>query len=290
MSSQSSHHPVFVIGDIHGQFDKLVGLLRNAGLVSADLHWAGGRAALWFMGDFFDRGPDGIGAVELAIRLQHEAAQVGGRVNSLLGNHEALLMSARLFGERRTGWGGTFKGDWERNGGRQPDLKRLEERHMRWLAELPAMAREGDRLLIHADSLLYCDYGLTWDKVNAGFRAILTCDVPQAWDRLLEQFGDRLAFMDVERGPTSHVRDHVAARFLEIFGGRQIVHGHTPIGSVMGMPPEAVTGPLVYANGLCVNVDGGMYRGGPGFVYKLPPLDAMSYQERLTGLAAPGGA
>jgi len=26
----------------------------------------------------------------------------------------------------------------------------------------------------------------------------------------------------------------------------------------------------VYAGGLCVNVDSGMYLGGPGFVYRLP--------------------
>ncbi|HET9493991.1 MAG TPA: metallophosphoesterase [Chloroflexia bacterium] len=285
----SSPNPVFIVGDIHGQFDKMVGLLRQAGLVSPDLHWSGGKAVLWFMGDFFDRGPDGIGAVELAIRLQHEAAQVGGRVNSLIGNHEALIMSARLFGERVTGWGGTFKGDWERNGGRASDLKRLEDRHMRWLSGLPAMAREGDRLLIHADSLLYCDYGLTWEKVNAAFRAILTCDVPQAWDRLLEQFGDRLAFMDPDIGPSSITRDPVAARFLEIFGGRQVVHGHTPIGSVTGVPHDEVTGPLVYASGMCVNVDGGMYRGGPGFVYELPPLESVPAHD-VSNVATPGGA
>jgi hypothetical protein len=286
----SSLEPVFVIGDIHGQFDRLVVLLRAAGLISADLHWSGGRAVLWFTGDFFDRGPDGISAVELAIRLQHEAAQVGGRVNSLVGNHEALIMSARLFGDRLTGWGGTFKGDWERNGGRASDLVRLENRHMRWLAGRPAMAREGDRLLIHADSLLYCDYGLTLDKVNAAFRAILSCDVPQAWDRLLEQFGDRLAFMDPEDGPSSHLRDPVAARFLEMFGGRQIVHGHTPIGSVMRVPHDTVAGPLVYAGGMCVNVDGGMYRGAPGFVYELPPLEVVPAPESVPDVVMRDGA
>jgi hypothetical protein len=29
--------------------------------------------------------------------------------------------------------------------------------------------------------------------------------------------------------------------------------------------PEEVTEPLVYADGLCVNIDSGMYLGGPGF-------------------------
>ena len=39
-----------------------------------------------------------------------------------------------------------------------------------------------------------------------------------------------------------------------------------------GQPPEDVREPLVYSRGRCVNVDGGMYLGGPGFVYQLPPL------------------
>ena len=177
-----------------------------------------------------------------------------------------------------------------RNGGRASDLERLEDRHLRWLADRPAMALEGDRLLIHADSLLYCDYGLTLEQVNAAFRAILSCDVPQAWDRLLEQFGDRLAFMDPELGPSSSLRDPVAARFLQIFGGRQIVHGHTPIGSVMRVPHDTVTGPLVYAGGMCVNVDGGMYRGGPGFVYELPPLAVVPAREGVPGAVAHDGA
>ncbi|HEX9439253.1 MAG TPA: serine/threonine protein phosphatase, partial [Roseiflexaceae bacterium] len=56
------------------------------------------------------------------------------------------------------------------------------------------------------------------------------------------------------------------------FGGRQIVHGHTPISSMRRCLPEEVVEPLVYAGGLCVNVDGGMYLGGPGFVYQVPVL------------------
>jgi hypothetical protein len=37
-----------------------------------------------------------------------------------------------------------------------------------------------------------------------------------------------------------------------------------------GEPPELIRAPLIYADGLCINVDGGIYRGGMGFIYKLP--------------------
>ena len=49
---------MYVIGDIHGQIDKATAALREAGLIDGDAGWAGGTATLWFMGDYFDRGPD----------------------------------------------------------------------------------------------------------------------------------------------------------------------------------------------------------------------------------------
>ena len=48
---------MYVIGDIHGQIDKATAALREAGLIDGDAGWAGGTATLWFMGDYFDRGP-----------------------------------------------------------------------------------------------------------------------------------------------------------------------------------------------------------------------------------------
>src|SRR5690242_8301691 len=90
--------PLFIIGDVHGQLEKLIRLLRGAGLVGKDLAWSGGGKRLWLLGDYVDRGPDGIGVLELVMRLQGEAARAGGEVGALLGNHDVLLLSARRFG------------------------------------------------------------------------------------------------------------------------------------------------------------------------------------------------
>ena len=56
---------------------------------------------------------------------------------------------------------------------------------------------------------------------------------------------------------------------LAAFGGSRIVHGHTPIASVLGVDPRSVTAPLVYGNGRVTNVDHCLFAGGPGFVTEL---------------------
>ena len=123
--------------------------------------------------------------------------------------------------------------------------------------------RVDDLLLIHADATFYSSYGATIAEVNWAFRALLNADDPAGWERLLDQFGERRAFSDDD--PDGAAR---AAQMLADFGGRQIIHGHTPISYVLRCFPEEVIEPLVYAGGLCVNVDAGMYLDGPGFVYR----------------------
>ena len=49
------------------------------------------------------------------------------------------------------------------------------------------------------------------------------------------------------------------------------MHGHTPIGKLTKQKLAEVTAPLLYAGSRCLDVDGGMYLGGLGFIYTLPP-------------------
>ena len=87
------------------------------------LTWIGWSATLCFMGDFFDRGSDGVGCIDLIMRLQREAESAGGRVVALLGNHEVLLLAAKRFQDHgSTSMGGTFWEAWLQNGGKLTDL------------------------------------------------------------------------------------------------------------------------------------------------------------------------
>jgi hypothetical protein len=260
--------PMYIIGDIHGHLDRAVALLETAGLISDNRSWSGGRETLWFIGDYFDAGPDGAGTVELIMRLQEGAAAAGGRVGALLGNHEALILALLTFGDQRIGLSRLSpRAKWRDADGQESDLQRLTPDHITWLRQLPAMALEDGYLLAHADSLFYQNYGLTVAAVNEVIRWILEGDDSDAWEELLD-FGERYAFWG---GKAASKR---AATFLATFGGRQFIHGHTPISKVTGQEPQLVSEPLRYANGLCLNIDHGLYLGGRGFITKLEAIQA----------------
>jgi hypothetical protein len=265
--------PIYVIGDIHGQYDKLCGLLQGAGLIDENLNWTGDKARLWLLGDFVDRGPGGVASIELIMQLQNAAADAGGQVQSVLGNHDLLLLAVYHFGRYHDLLIGTcqsarkldpktldfFTGNWLQNGGQITDYCGLRRKHVTWLANLPALARVQDKILAHADSAFYQRYGDTVEQVNTNFAHVLHNGTTDDWIRLLDAFSEHKAFLKTD-GPGR------AALFLKIFQGEQLVHGHTPINA---LKHEPATEPMVYANGLCVNVDGGMYLGGDGFVYQL---------------------
>ena len=78
------------VGDLHGDLEASLAVLRLAGLVDESGAWAGGNAVLVQTGDTTDRGPDSRGVVDLMIRLQAEAPASGGEVRPLLGNHEVM--------------------------------------------------------------------------------------------------------------------------------------------------------------------------------------------------------
>lgn len=258
--------PTFVIGDVHGQYEKFVHILKDAELITSDLRWSGADSALWLIGDLVDRGPDGGKVIDLAMRLQREAAEAGGSANTLIGNHDILLLAAFHFGDwprkRRTE---SFAAIWERNGGNLEDLALLDGRQVAWLCDLPAMTHCGPYLLTHGDTMLYSRYGESVAAVNESFHHLLQTMDPVAWYRLLSEFGEHRVF-------TSSTGPKRAREFLDQFGGKRIVHGHTPVSRITGEEADEVTAPLIYADGLCIDVDGGMYLGGPGFVYRLPEL------------------
>jgi len=88
---------IVAVGDIHGAYDRLVEILRAAGLLDGKLHWSGGRTHYVQLGDILDRGPDSRKALDLMRKLEVEAPRAGGAVHVLLGNHEAM----RMLGDRR---------------------------------------------------------------------------------------------------------------------------------------------------------------------------------------------
>lgn len=87
---------VAVFGDVHGAYGDLTGLLKQGGLVDAQLRWSGGSTHLVSLGDLLDRGPESRQVMDLLIRLQQEADEAGGGVHVLIGNHEVMNLTGDL--------------------------------------------------------------------------------------------------------------------------------------------------------------------------------------------------
>lgn len=266
--------PLYVVGDVHGYLDELRTALRSVGLIDAEDHWAGGTARLWFLGDFTDRGPDGIGVIELVMQLSAEAAAAGGYCKALLGNHELLLIGAERFGDTpvRSGAGtASFQAAWLLNGGQRNDMERLRDHHIQWMSRLDAMAVADDHLLLHSDATCYLEYGGTVEEVNeAVTQAIQRSDADETWE-LFRRLTKRFAFRDEGAGTMA------ARELLDAFGGSRVVHGHSPIPYLLGEAgteengdPPRVTGPHVYADGLAIAMDGGVTMAGTLLVTRLP--------------------
>ncbi len=247
----------YAVGDIHGYSDVLLSLLYKAGLINMRGAWAGGAATLVLVGDFVDRGPDSIGTVATVMRLQEEAAAAGGRVLATLGNHDLALVLAKRCPDVRAGDGETYMTFWEWIGGARADLA-IPDAQVEWLARLPAMLMIEDTLVIHADSSFYADYGKTIEQVNRNIARIVN-----------EQ--DVAGMAELSRRISQHqdfwVKPERTIPFLERFGARRLLHGHTPIHKLIGRTPDDVRKPLIYAGQRCINLDGGIYLGGRGFVY-----------------------
>jgi len=81
---------IVAVGDVHGDYDALVTVLRSANLLDEKNNWSGGKTHLAQTGDVLDRGPDSRKAMDLLMRLEGQAEQAGGHVHALIGNHEAM--------------------------------------------------------------------------------------------------------------------------------------------------------------------------------------------------------
>ncbi|MSO24069.1 MAG: protein-tyrosine-phosphatase [Acidobacteria bacterium] len=122
---------VVAIGDVHGDYEQFVAVLRSARLIDSQEGWSGGKTHLVQTGDVLDRGPDSRKVMDLLMRLEREASKIGGEVHVLIGNHEAM----NVYGDNRYVSAEEFASYTDRN-----YRKRLEEhyqRHQKRLRESP---------------------------------------------------------------------------------------------------------------------------------------------------------
>lgn len=257
-------NPLWVVGDVHGAYDKLRVLLEKAALIDAADNWSGGNAHLVFLGDYLDRGPRGIDVVRLVRQLEQQAPQTGGKITALLGNHEVMFLAAKMFRDQDPEDQFGFYEYWAMNGGQDSDFEQASDQDIAWLKHRPALSRLGNWLLVHADSVFYQQLGDNIPDVNDRAKELLHSPFPDFWVTFANSFVDRLNY--AKSGGAEK-----AADMLLRYGGRRMIHGHTPTFLLandndqnLDVDPEL---PIHYANGLCYNLDSAMaYVKSAGFI------------------------
>ena len=218
-----------------------------------DDRWTGGDQRLWFLGDYVDRGREGLGVVDLVRQLQDEARHAGGEVNALLGNHELQFLAALHFGDRgRTGDRPSWGAMWRRYGGVESELEAVDEEQVHWMTHRPLMDTDAGLLFLHSDTEAYLQLGRSVQEINAAGHEILRGRDPDEWELLHELMTRRGDFLHRER----------VDRMLGTLGVTRMVHGHSTLGGVFGLDRSASTRPHVYADGRVTAIDGGVFEGG----------------------------
>jgi Calcineurin-like phosphoesterase len=314
---------VVAVGDVHGAFDNFVAILRAAQVVDDRSRWSGRRTVLVQTGDILDRGPDSRKTIDLLRRLERDAQRAGGRVVSLLGNHELM----RLVSD----WRYVSAGEIEafRNGdsaqlrdqvlatlsqqaeqrakteGREFDVAAYREQFMkevplgmielrqafgpqgeyaRWIRERPTVARINGVLFLHG-GISPEIAGLGCDGINAAVTKELAALPPpeQAASLMAASETGPLWYRGLALQPEEELAP-VLPGILELMKARAIVIGHSTV-----LPGRIVA----RLGGRVILIDTGMvggefYKGGvpSALEWRGDTLTAI-YLDRREPLSAP---
>ena len=152
---------LYVVGDIHGELEKLDELLETLPLASGD--------EFVFLGDYVDRGPDSNGVIERLIALREQWP-----CTYLLGNHESMVMAGDLRYIHPN-----YRFSMERIGLSYDELHGVGTELGRWLRNHNSVVRVGPFLFVHAGYSPELDrLGLDLEEINRTIRDGLG---PPAW-------------------------------------------------------------------------------------------------------------
>lgn len=220
--------PIFVLGDIHGQYDRMLKNLLDHGVINKQLKWNWGKGHLVFVGDIFDRGNKVTETLWLIYRLEQEAEKAGGQVHITFGNHELMVLNkdnryiARDYKNLCNNLGLDYDALFHPN-------SVLGE----WLRSKNSMTKINDVLFVHGGiSKKQVESGMTPEQVNALMRQYLlagsNAENEEEYTQILKSFGPfwyRGYFMD--RSKYKKITENELDNILEKLNVSRIVVGHT---------------------------------------------------------------
>jgi len=142
---------IVAVGDLHGDVAAFGAILRASELVDERGAWSGGVAHLVLLGDLLGGHGDARLLLDTVLRLEREAAEAGGRVHAVLGNHDVLPIIGR-FGKMSRSERARFTAHpvADAPGPELVDVFRGDSVYARWLRRRPAILKIGATVFVHA--------------------------------------------------------------------------------------------------------------------------------------------
>ena len=220
----------FVMSDPHGKLDCVIDLLQGNRVIDENLKWAYGTDRLVVIGDITDRGKDVTAIYWFFYKLQQEAADAGGSVVMLLGNHEPMEFAGDMrYAEPK------YKILPRLLGMEYKDLIGPDSELGRWIATWNTVSILGRDLYVHAGiGKDFYDWDLPIPEVNAQISKALFLK-----NKARKALSDTLDFLYGSYGPIWYrglVQDEpkrrpVSADTLDLIRTRydvdHIIVGHT---------------------------------------------------------------
>jgi len=260
---------VVAIGDLHGDYEQYINVMRSAGLIDKKGKWSGGKTHLVQTGDITDRGPDSRKIIDHLVKLAKQAKRKGGYIHMLIGNHEAMNVT----GDLRYVSAGEFKAFTGRNSAvlqeRQwqaqlewmrantlafEELDLVAYRHEwekdfplgwvehrnawalrgeygSWVRDNPVAIQVNDSLFLHGGiSAKYCNLNLH-SMTEQVIMAMQNYD-PTVITIVDDELGP-LWYRGLAREDEADIFSQTLDNILKRYGAKRIVVGHSPTGGIV---------------------------------------------------------
>jgi len=248
---------IVTIGDLHGDYDHFIRVLKGTKIVDSDLHWTGGKAHLVQMGDVMDRGDQARKIFDLIRQLDKEARAAGGMVHQLIGNHEELNIIGEAIKNpeyvtpsqfqdylspdykekieaefKRKNKNGDDDELWKNLMSDPEAQKNYTETFLlldgRWLAEQNVIIKINDTVFVHGGlNLEYAIKGLTWinKQYRSEFQKIFKSE---ALPRQRITFAPESPLWNRDLPTAKDSYEEEVDKILAALGAKRIIIAHTP--------------------------------------------------------------
>ncbi len=219
---------IFVVGDVHGEYHKLISLLKKSGIINAKLEWQYGQGHLVFMGDIFDKGQSVTECLWFIKGLSPQAEKAGGKIHKIIGNHEIMNLT-KVF-HYNTKKYELLRQEYPKDFN---ELYGINTELGSWIRTWSSVLKIDDKLFVHGGiSPQFLKADITKEEINTLIRKYLNGEIhnqdTSKVDIILENYGPFMYRGYLKEGADYPLISEIEIdRILEDYGVRHIIFGHT---------------------------------------------------------------